>query len=314
MSEIAGFSLILKEYINSFHSPNSRLAYIRDLKQFQQWCAETGINDLLSIDSEIARAYRDFLFEQFSLKTMERKLSAVKGLYRLAREKNVLEKNPFYEVRPPEKTDAPKKIIVKSLDHSEVERLLLFPNLKTEEGCRDYTMMFLLFSLGLKIGEVVNIHVRDFKKYETGYLVHIRKINGSGYYSKVPVNCLAVVNRFLNNWNIKGFLFTSVAKNTPAIQEQREPLTGRSGWVILKKYLKKAKLERKGRTTTCAREFFIEVLKNEGYSPEVLRKVLGLQSLNAMRRYGIEDINIAKEQLTFKDHPVDKIRLQMREY
>jgi len=308
------FNAILKEYINSFDSPNSRLAYIRDLKQFQVWCADGGVNDLLGVGADIASSYRDFLVEEFSIKTMERKLSAVKGLYRLAFQKKAISKNPFYEIRPPEKVEADKKKVLKSLDHSEVERILLFPNLKLEEGCRDYVMLFLMFSLGLKIGEVVNIHVKDFKKYENGFLVHLRKAIGAGYYSKVPNNCLTLINRYINDWHIKGFLFTSIAKNSNAEQDKRAPLTPRSGWYILKIYLKKARLERKGRTTNCAREFFIQSLLNAGLSTENLRKILGLQSMNAMRRYGIEDLSVAKEQLSFKDHPVDKIKLEVREY
>lgn len=313
MTTAINFNLLLKEYINSFDSPNSRLAYIRDLKQFQNWCSDEGINDLLIVEGVAASSYRDFLVEQFSFKTMERKLSAVKGLYRLAWQKKVIAKNPFYEVRPPEKSQT-KTNTVKPLDNSEVERILLFPNLKTAEGNRDYVMLFIMFSLGLKIGEVVNIHKKDFKKYETGFLLNIRKPNGPGYYSKVPSNCLALVNKYINEWHINGFLFTSIAKNTNPEQEKRAPLTPRSGWFILKIYLRKARLERKGRTTNCAREFFIQTLLALGLSPENLRKILGLQSMNAMRRYGIEDLEIAKEQLTFKDHPVDKIKLQAREY
>lgn len=314
MTSVISFNQLLKDYINAFDSPNSRLAYIRDLKQYQNWCQAEGLSDLLKVEALSASAYRDFLVSQFSTKTMERKLSAVKGLYRLASEKEVILKNPFYEIRPPEKKKTIKKITIKPLSVSDVERILLFPEIKKNEGKRDYVMLFIMFSLGLKIGEVVNIHVKDFKKYETGYLVQLRKTDGRGYYSKVPNNCLALANKYINECHIKGFLFTSIAKNTNPEQESREPLTPRSGWAILKKYLRKARLDLKGRTTNCAREFFIQTLKVEGLSLEVLRKTLGLHSMNAMRRYGIEDLKTAKDQLSFKDHPVDRIKLQARDY
>ena len=314
MTSAMNFNELLKEYINSFDSPNSRLAYIRDLKQYQAWCRNEGGNDLLKVGFEMASAYRDFLISEFSTKTVERKLSAVKGLYRLASEKEVILKNPFYEVRPPEIKIKIKKNLIKPLTISEVERILLFPEIKKEEGFRDYVLLFVMFSLGLKIGEVVNLHVKDFKKYENGFLLHVRKKKMSGYYSKVPKNCLDLVSKHISEWHIKGFLFTSLAKNKTSEQEKRAPLTARSGWSILKKYLRKARLELKGRTTNCAREFFIQILKAEGLSAEVLRRVLGLQSMNAIKRYGIEDLKIAKDQLTFKDHPVDRIRLQSREY
>ena len=144
MTTAMSFNQLLKEYINSFDAPNSRVAYIRDLKQFQTWCADAGINDLLIVGGGTASTYRDFLVEQFSIKTMERKLSAVKGLYRLAFQKKVISKNPFYEVRPPEKNQTTKKVTLKSLDYSEVERILLFPNLKSAEGNRDYAILFLI--------------------------------------------------------------------------------------------------------------------------------------------------------------------------
>ena len=314
MTTDLSFNDLIKEYINSFDSPNSRLAYIRDLRQYQNWCIKEGYNDILKVGSLMAASYRDFLVSQFSIKTMERKLSAVKGLYRLASEKEAISKNPFYEIRPPEKKSVNKNIKPKPLSISDVERILLFPEIKTEEGFRDYTMLFVMFSLGLKIGEAVNIHVKDFKKYETGYLLHVRKTDSRSYYSKVPANCLDLVNKHLSLWQIKGFLFTSVAKNKNPDHEKRTPLTPRSGWSILKSYLKKARLDVKGRATNCAREFFVQTLITEGLSPDVLRKVLGLHSMNSMRRYGIEDLKLAKEQLTFKDHPVDRIRLQSRDY
>lgn len=314
MNAVISFNQLLKEYINAFDSPNSRLAYIRDLKQYQVWCQAEGLNDLLKVEPATASAYRDFLVSQFSTKTMERKLSAVKGMYRLASEKEIIPNNPFYEIRPPEKKKVSKKVSVKPLSISDVERILLFPELKSKEGFRDYVMLFVMFSLGLKIGEVVNIHVKDFKKYETGFLVHLRKLDGRSYYSKVPASCLALINKYINECHIKGFLFTSLAKNAGQEQEKRTPLTPRSGWCILKRYLRKSRLDLKGRTTNCAREFFIQTLIIEGLSLETLRKTLGLQSMNAMRRYGIEDLKTAKDQLSFKDHPVDRIRLQIREY
>lgn len=307
------FSNLISEYISSFKSPNSKLAYIRDIKQFQKWCFENELSDPFSINKLVAGHYRDYLTQTFAIKTVERKLSAIKGVFRLAVKNEQLDENPFYEIRPPEKIE-PSKKKSKPLDVSEVQRILLFPKLRTREGMRDYAMIFLMFSIGLKIGEVVNVHYKDFSEIRGHTILRVRKPFNKSYYSKVPLNCLEVVNDYIKKYLLDGFLFTSLAKNKNTDLKTQMPLTARSGWVIVKKYLNKAKLDIKGRTTNCAREFFINELAEEGESFVKLQEALGLSSLNAIKRYEIKESADAKERLSLKNHPVDKIKIEIRNY
>ncbi|PCJ59738.1 MAG: hypothetical protein COA79_10050 [Planctomycetota bacterium] len=310
---VDNFSLLVTEYINSFNSPNSKLAYIRDIKQFQKWCLENDYDLPIDISKINAAQYRDFLSNTFAIKTVERKLSVIKGVFKLAVKTSRLSENPFYEIRPPENYNSKKKKN-KPLDVSEVQRILLFPKLRTHEGMRDYTMIFLMFSMGLKIGEVVNVHFKDFSEVRGFTVLRIRKSLGKGYYSKIPQNCLEVVNDYIKKYKREEFLFTSLAKNKNKDPKTQLPLAARSGWAILKKYLHKAKLDIKGRTTNCAREFFINELAEEGESFVKLQEALGLNSLNAIKRYQVEESSGAKEKLSLKNHPVDKIKIEIRQY
>lgn len=302
---------LLAKIVASLPSPNSRLAYIRDIKQFQKWCLDQKIKKPLDLTKEEVDSFHKYLNKHFKHSTIARKITSVRALFKEAYLNALISKNHFDEIVIKNTKKAKTKI--RPMDASEVERILLFPKLLTEEGLRDYTMLYLLFSLGLKIGEVTSVHHKDFRTYQDGVLIHIRKPNGKGYYSKVSSNAQKVINTFIKKYRINGFLFTSLAKNRTRDLEGKEPLTARSGWAIVKKYLKLARLD-KDRTTNCAREFFVEYLLDEEVSPDTLLRVMGLGSLNALRRYGITDLEKAKSLLTFKDHPVDKIKLNIREY
>ena len=78
--------------------------------------------------------------------------------------------------------------------------------------------------------------------------------------------------------------------------------------------MKKARLHFLGKTTNCAREFFLQTIEDGGENLDRARKILGLTSSNALRRY-TEEIEPSDDlPINFHQHPVDQINLNTRDY
>jgi len=89
-------------------------------------------------------------------------LSAVKVFYRFLHESGQLHHNPAAKLRlPKERKSLPTAI----LTAAEARRLLKQPDLNTVSGFRDRTLLEVLYSCGLRIGELRRLKEKDFDSF-----------------------------------------------------------------------------------------------------------------------------------------------------
>ena len=135
---------------------NTQEAYGRDLKDFLAY--------LEARDAGFATATRamveDYLVHcdaaGLASATKARRLSSIKQLYRFAFEEELRKDNPAIQVKGPGKG----KSLPKSLDHDEVDRLLLqarqMPQ-KRHDKLRLTCLMELLYATGMRVTELVSL-------------------------------------------------------------------------------------------------------------------------------------------------------------
>lgn len=140
-------------------SSNTIEAYERDLLQFREHCEAEGIEqDVTKIGHEHISGFMSALFaNDVTHRTISRKLSAIRGLFRYLRVVDDIRKDPT------ELVDMPRygSKVPEALSLDDVENLIDAPDVTTLEGHRDRTMLELLYDTGLRVSELVNLRLRE---------------------------------------------------------------------------------------------------------------------------------------------------------
>ncbi len=139
-------------------------SYSLDLKDFTLFLSEykaeeIGVNSFKELDVETIRSFlASNKKRKLSVVTRARKLSALKSFYATIEDKLKLKNSPFLDLNYPKIA----KSLPKSLELSEISRL--FDVLKKYDdwvGCRDYVVILLFYSTGLRISEVLSLTESD---------------------------------------------------------------------------------------------------------------------------------------------------------
>lgn len=217
-------------------SPYTIQAYTHDLGQFTQFVheqvgAESAALD--RIDKSMIRRFLGYLHRQgYSKRTIARRFAAVRSwLHYLCRE-GVLSVNPALYLATP-KWD---RRLPRFLDRTQVEALLTLPDRSQALGARDAAMLELLYSTGMRVGELVGLDLLSID--EAGERVRVR---GKGDKERiVPLGGQALVAlRVYLAWRPTLLRrSTHAAKQEPAlfVNHLGQRLTARGVQVILARY------------------------------------------------------------------------------
>ncbi|HEY9199914.1 MAG TPA: tyrosine recombinase XerC [Gammaproteobacteria bacterium] len=148
-------------------SPHTRAAYAHDLHELMAFCDRQGRDDWPALDAHDVRAFAAACHRQgLAGKSIQRRLSAVRGLFdHLLREGRVVN-NPAADIRAPKS----KRKLPSVLDVDQMSRLLdapvgaanTAPGTATDSAAdplslRDHACMELLYSSGLRLAELTGL-------------------------------------------------------------------------------------------------------------------------------------------------------------
>ncbi|MGB3209721.1 MAG: site-specific tyrosine recombinase XerD [Desulforhopalus sp.] len=134
---------------------NSVEAYAADITFFLAYLTSLKKRTLNTVDLTTIYGFLEQCQElhQAGNRTNARRISALKSFFTFLLRENLVKHNPFTTV------DLPRsgKSLPKALSEKEVQSLLLPPNTTTPIATRDNTMLFLLYSTGLRVTELVQL-------------------------------------------------------------------------------------------------------------------------------------------------------------
>lgn len=142
-------------------SKHTLRAYQLDLYAFGSFTEELSQEKIFfaSISKRTIRRYLAHLYEKGAkTRTVLRRISALKSLYKHALREKWVSENPMEEIDSPKK----EKRLPVSLSYSQVELLFAQPDLSSYLGFRDRVIMELFYSSGLRLSELVQLNRRDF--------------------------------------------------------------------------------------------------------------------------------------------------------
>jgi len=165
-------------------SPNTLTAYRSDLAKLSSFARTCG-KDLLSLHRDDLAAFLRALHKNgLDPKSIARTLVAVRGFFKF------LIRDAHLKVDPSSNLEAPKSW--QSLPHflasDEVARLLSAPDISTDLGLRDKTMLEVLYATGLRVTELVSLTAGNLN-LDLGFLTVFGK---GGKERAVPLGMSAV--------------------------------------------------------------------------------------------------------------------------
>lgn len=261
-------------------SPHTKRNYLADLRQFQEFLLNEGIDRLDHIDHIVIRAFLASLYRKKIKKvTVSRKVASLKAFFKyLLREGDV-------SINPAEMIQTPKadKYLPVFLSVDEMFDLLGVKFKDDALGLRDKAMLELFYSSGMRVSELTGLNIIDIDLARG-----LVKIRGKGKKERiVPVGDPALMS-------IKNYL----EKRSGLLRDKKENymdaclflsrlgvrLTTRSVRRILDKYVLMSGIRRKI-SPHVLRHTFATHLMDAGADLRVIQEMLGHVSLSTTQKY-----------------------------
>ncbi len=179
-------------------SPHTLVAYRRDLGHLLDFCKEREIAHWQELNEVCLRQYISGRRQVgLSARSLQRELSSIRGLLRYLFQHGRIPDDPSQRVKLPR----PPKNLPGVLPIESVTALLEAPK-ESDLEVRDWAMWELLYSSGLRVGELVNLNHHDLDLQEG----LVKVVSGKGGKSRViPVGrcaCVAVAEWMARRQNV----------------------------------------------------------------------------------------------------------------
>lgn len=255
-------------------TPNTVMAYRRDIMAFLQWRHKSGIEDW---NSGTVVAYLAYERERgLSSASLARRLASLKSFFGYLVREQYLTENPTEHLsgRPPQRR------LPNVLTISEVTRLLECPAGATPIELRDRAMLEVLYATGLRVSELVGLEIGDFWLDPP----RIRCLGKGRKERYVPLGRHA--NDWLRRYLDQGRSRLLRGRNTSRIFVNRlgGPLTRQGFWKILKAYGRKVGIDRLLTPHTLRHSFATHLLEN-GADLRAIQELLGHQDITTTQIY-----------------------------
>lgn len=145
-------------------SKNTTDAYGRDLLLFAEWLEQHHGKPPQVTDAS-ADDIREFLRTQTkksaAARTIARKLSSLRGLFRFLLDEDLVREDPTENVSRPK---IGRPLPAAAAEH-ELVRLLAAPDTSTLRGLRDRAMLSLTYAAGLRVSELISLSVGEIDRH-----------------------------------------------------------------------------------------------------------------------------------------------------
>lgn len=251
------------------------MSYKNDIEEFFSYLERESLS-FLDINYDDLRFYLMYLKEEKndSNSSIDRKLSGLRGFYKFLANEGYVSKNVFSLVNGPKK----EKKLPRYFEYNELEELFNVCD-DTPMGQRDLLILEMLYGTGVRVGELVNIKVKDIDLSTKSILIlgkgNKERIVTYGEYCSDAL--ITYLNDGYHRLNIKNEEYLFLNKNGGVITE-------RGVRYVLEQIIKRTSLN-KNISPHMLRHSFATHLLNEGCDLITVQKLLGHESIKATQIY-----------------------------
>lgn len=267
-------SYLKYEKRNSSHTVT---AYKKDLDQFVLFSTERiGEFDVKRVDAKLVRSWIVSLMEQqYTPRSVNRKISTIKAFYRFLMKNEVVENNPAINIPVPKiRKKLPNFVEENNLHH------LLDDGFFTNDfgGIRDKLIITLLYGTGIRLAELLQLKERDFDT--SGYLIKVLGKRQKERIIPYPRSINQLLQQYIEIRNRE----IGNSPNALLVTEKGKQVYEKLIYRVVNKYLEKVtSLEKK--SPHVLRHSYATHLLNRGADLNAVKELLGHSNLSATQVY-----------------------------
>jgi integrase/recombinase XerD len=264
-------------------SHNTCNAYISDLSQFVHYITDQK-STLKNVDESLIKSFLKYLKETgLGARSMARKISCLKTFFSYAHEQQGMENlgnclfSPRHEKRLP--SYAQEKDIEQLLEASHQE--------KTDAGSRNRVMLYVLYSSGMRISELVNMTISGVNFLESS--LTLKGKGGKERMIPMPEDIMVMVKEYLEVTHPrltikKGESYTTNVLFPTFYGGNLRPVTRQSFWLYLNDLVHKAGLTHTLSPHQLRHSLATHLLKR-GVNLRSIQMLLGHETINTVQIY-----------------------------
>jgi integrase/recombinase XerC len=255
---------------------NTIISYLNDLYNYKEYIHEKILNYKTITKDEI-REYLKYLDnEKKSKSSISRELSALRNFYTFLLHNNIVDNNPFKNIRNPKKD----KKLPNFLQHDELQNIFDSIDINNPLGIRNRLIIELLYATGIRVSELTSLKLKDIdienKEIRITGKGNKQRIVYFGEYAKKYLSLYLNESRNeLLNSNTSDFLL---------INNKGTELTSRGVELVVNEVVKKAALKH-NISPHVLRHTFATDLLNNGADLKSVQELLGHESLSTTQTY-----------------------------
>lgn len=285
-------------------SKNTINSYINDLKGLLYFLKDRdlGFTEVKRVDMEsyITKLSTDGI----SASSISRKLSCFRELFRFLISENIIKTNPALDVDHPKKSqNLPKSLSPEQLD------LLIETASKntTDSGIRDYAILQILYSSGMRISEAINLKLKELSRpIEESEGNKVYAIKGKGEKERLvifnPVALKALEEylkvRKLSENHKSIYLFPS-----PKHSGKDTPMSRQIFFMNLKKIASFCNIDSRLVSPHKIRHSFASHILQNGANLRIVQELMGHADISSTQIY-TKVLNSQAKELVLESHPL----------
>jgi len=275
-------------------SSDTILNYKRDILKFVSFLKEEHISSFEKVDYKVIRTFLSVLYEKkYAKKTIARQISALSTIYKYLLKEGYVKQNPMKLVSNPKMDFS----LPKYLTYEELEQIFDVPDINDPLGYRDLVILELLYSTGIRVGELVRMKIQDID-FSNKQI----RILGKGEKERIVLYGRRLADLFADYFSmirpqlLKGYLHDFVFVN-----HFGKPITDRGIRLILNNILKKGEIDDHITPHTLRHTFATHLLDN-GADLKSVQELLGHENLSTTQIY-THVSNAHLREVYLKSHP-----------
>ena len=287
---------------------NTILSYKKDIKDLFDYLALNHI-ELEKVTSSVVK---DFIVElskkNLGAKTIGRKISALRQFFSFLVSDGIFKENPTLNIIMPKRPESIPKALSKNMLSHLIETA---SNDVTKEGLRDYAMLEILYSTGMRISELVALEMKSLEGFSNDSEINLLIVKGKGQKERAVIlnqkackalkNYLNIRGKFLSTGTKANWVFPSILKNKKIVHISRQ----RFGQ-ILKEIAIKSNIDPSIISPHKIRHSFATHMLDNGANLRIVQELLGHSDISSTQIYTKVSDSKAKKLLLDK-HPLSRI-------
>lgn len=275
----------MEKYIKDFerylknerkYPDNTVTSYLNDLYNYKQYIHNKVLNFKTINKDEIREYLKHLDKEKKSKSSISRELSALRNFYTFLLHNNIIDNNPFKNIKNPKKD----KKLPNFLQNDELQNIFDTIDISNPLGIRNRLIIELLYATGIRVSELTSLKLEDINMYNKEI-----RITGKGnkqrivYFGEYAKKYLSLyINESRNE------LLNGNNSNYLLINNKGTKLTSRGVELIVNEVVKKAALKHNISPHVLRHTFATDMLNN-GADLKSVQELLGHESLSTTQIY-----------------------------